>query len=618
MKKHLLVLACWLCCMAAVAQINVSFNINTTVGLHAISPLIFGSNGQSSDWDENITGRRLGGNRLTGYNWENNYSNAGTDYLNESDNYMPYSLNLPNAEYLKPNACYNAFHDTSVAMHCYTVLTLPMAGYVAADGNGVVSGAETAPSARWKTVVNQKGSAFSLIPDTTDGYVYVDECINNLIQNYGTATSGTGVNAYQMDNEWALWNSTHPRIHPNQPTVAEVLQKSRDLASTIKISDSTAEVFGPADYGYASFLNFQSAPDWSSYTGYGNFMNAYLNYMKLSSDTAGRRLLDVLDVHWYPEAQGMTNTAGLDRVTNGSTDPGVSIARMQCPRTLWDSSYVENSWIGQYYSPCTYLVALKNGVRDYYPNTKIGFTEFDYGAPGHISGGIATADVLGIFAKYGVYFSSHWGALTGYLAQAYKIFRNYDGHKSTFGNTYVQSNTSDIVNSSMYASIESTDSNTMHIIVMNKNYDSTLVSTFNISSPITFDTLTAWGFDSIADTITNRGTMAIAGNQFAFTVPPLSVYHLVLSRHVAVPTGMPVVNRDFEFNIYPNPAHQTLNITAGINRFTYKIVDVTGQQILTGATVQQIDISNLAPGMFFIEATDTGTGAVVVRRFVRE
>src|ERR1700679_4256431 len=128
MKKLLLAMPYMLFSMVAISQLNVSFNINTAAEQRIISPLIYGSNGQSVDWGENITSRRLGGNRLTGYNWENNYSNAGTDYINESDNYLPSVMNLPVNEYLKPNAVYNAFHDTSVAMNCYTVLTIPMAG----------------------------------------------------------------------------------------------------------------------------------------------------------------------------------------------------------------------------------------------------------------------------------------------------------------------------------------------------------------------------------------------------------------------------------------------------------------------------------------------------------
>ena len=116
MKKIYLLIIVTFLTIAAKAQLSTTFTINTNLNRMPISPYIYGSNGQSNDWALNITARRLGGNRMTGYNWENNYSNAGTDYLNESDDYMPFIMNLPNNQYLVPNACLMAFHDTSVAM----------------------------------------------------------------------------------------------------------------------------------------------------------------------------------------------------------------------------------------------------------------------------------------------------------------------------------------------------------------------------------------------------------------------------------------------------------------------------------------------------------------------
>ncbi len=86
-----------------VAQtIEVSYIIDPMRDTTRISPYIYGSNGQSDDRDENITARRAGGNRWSGYNWENNASNAGEDYINHSDDYLSYLLpdsirNLPAA-----------------------------------------------------------------------------------------------------------------------------------------------------------------------------------------------------------------------------------------------------------------------------------------------------------------------------------------------------------------------------------------------------------------------------------------------------------------------------------------------------------------------------------------
>ena len=65
-------------------DISVSYSINTETGQAPISPYIYGYNFDHVTGD-NLTVRRMGGNRLTGYNWENNFSNAGSDWQHYSD-----------------------------------------------------------------------------------------------------------------------------------------------------------------------------------------------------------------------------------------------------------------------------------------------------------------------------------------------------------------------------------------------------------------------------------------------------------------------------------------------------------------------------------------------------
>ena len=570
------------------AQITTNFTINTKKDRQPISPYIYGSNGQSPDRDENITARRLGGNRMTSYNWENNFSNAGTDYINENDDYMPYALGLPNSQYLTPNSVLKAFHDTSIAMNCYGLLTLPMAGYVARDGAGVVTPSQTAPSSRWRQVVNQKGSAFSLTPDTTDKFVYVDECMNNLINKYGKSFTSTGVRGYEMDNEWALWKAGDSLMHPKQPTVGEAIRKAVALSSTIKKMDSSAEVFGPVDYGYTSFLSFQFAPDMSNYSTYGNFAYAFLHGMKHASDSLKHRLLDVFDVHWYSEAGGLDNTNTWQGVTSAVNDRGVAIARMEAPRTLWDSSYVENSWIGQYYSPCVYIKALQKGIDTYYPGTKLGFTEFGYGGEDHISGGIAVADVLGIFGKYGIYFGSIWGPINQYISSAYKIYRNYDGKNSTFGGTQVYASTNDNRTSSIYSSLQNNDSTVMNIIAMNKDYDSSLNASFTITANTKFTKADIYAFTSKDTLIHHIGSIKnISGNKFTYSIPKLSVYHFILSGDSVISAVNNENIEDHSITISPNPS-------SGI--FTIRSTEPMGQKIqltdLTGRVILSSQISS--------------------------
>ena len=56
----------------------VQFTVNEANGRVPISAFIYGTN--QPDWQggaHNLTLTRLGGNRWTAYNWENNASNAG-------------------------------------------------------------------------------------------------------------------------------------------------------------------------------------------------------------------------------------------------------------------------------------------------------------------------------------------------------------------------------------------------------------------------------------------------------------------------------------------------------------------------------------------------------------
>jgi len=92
-----------------------------------------------------LTFRRLGGNRMTGYNWETNASNAGSDWNQSSDNYMCSVQGLTTA-CSTAGSVITAWQDQSVAMSAASELTVQMAGYVAADMNGDVAQSETAPS----------------------------------------------------------------------------------------------------------------------------------------------------------------------------------------------------------------------------------------------------------------------------------------------------------------------------------------------------------------------------------------------------------------------------------------------------------------------------------------
>jgi hypothetical protein len=541
------------CASATAANIPVTYNINTDVNRTPISKYIYGSN---TGGDANYTVVRSGGNRLTAYNWENNYSNAGADWYFFNDDYLSSSTT--------PGKYVTDFRDSCVTRKQDSILTLQMAGYVSADKNREVNLiTEAAPSARFKKVVFAKGAPFCSPPGspvTTDANVYMDEFVNFVVNKYGHAGEPNGVKFYCMDNEPDIWSdgaqgATHPEVHPLDPCCVEYKDKSVAISLAVKNVDPNAQMLGPVSYGFGGYLDFQGASDWSTVgSGYDWFLSYYLDKMRASSVTAGKRLLDVLDVHWYPEARDGTYPAiDGNRITDTPSVYSTANcnARMQAPRTLWDTSYVypngEVSWINRWCSSyLPILPKLKSSINTYYPDTNLAITEYDYGGKDHWSGGIATADILGIFGKYGVYIATYWGD-GDYVDAAIRMYTNYDGAKSKFGDTEVYSTISNKADSSIYASVFDDSACELHLIVINKNIDNAITGTFNITSPQNFMSGSVWKFDNNSSNITATTAIStITNNSFTYTVPKTSVCHIVLQ---TTPTNWDLTG-DCQVNIF--------------------------------------------------------------------
>jgi hypothetical protein len=101
---------------------SIDFLITADGSKKPISPYIYGTN-QLLTEEENWTAMRQGGNRLTGYNWENNASNAGTDWINSSDNFLTWIAGIQNEN--EPGIVTTTFRNKSIELNAYSLITLP-------------------------------------------------------------------------------------------------------------------------------------------------------------------------------------------------------------------------------------------------------------------------------------------------------------------------------------------------------------------------------------------------------------------------------------------------------------------------------------------------------------
>src|SRR4051795_977285 len=194
--------------------------------------------------------------------------------------------------------------------------------------------------------------------------------------------------------------------------------------------------------------------------------------MKDYSDAhGGKRFLNYFDQHYYPQI-------------SGGKDPDSNALRLRSTRSLWDPTYVDESWIGPTgvnAPPLQFIRTMKSWVAQYYPGTKVAMTEYNWGALDNINGALAQADVLGIFGREGLDLATIWGEPqpTQPGAYAFRMYRNYDGKGSRFGDVGVSASSSDQGQLAVYAAQRSSDKATT-IMVVNKT-DSSLASPLTIT-----------------------------------------------------------------------------------------------------------------------------------------
>ena len=224
----------------------------------------------------------------------------------------------------------------------------------------------------------------------------------------------------------------------------------------------------------------------------------FLQRMKATSTAQGRKLLDVFDLHYYPAVNkegcppdpvpGKPCEADLAQVpdTNVSATQKQSATeqhRLAATRSLWDPTYVDDSWIPENYcvpdasGRCTNSEFKANTTS---PNAaptcgdaahlmliprmhcwvtaydtdsklgapKLGITEYDFGGLNAVNGTLALADTLGIFARERLDEAMLFPGFvpqppslraTKPAANAFRIFLNYDHQGHRFGETWVRS-----------------------------------------------------------------------------------------------------------------------------------------------------------------------------------
>ncbi len=457
-----------------------ALSVDAAANVHPISPYIYGMNfaDQALAAELHLPANRWGGNSTTRYNWQNDTTNTGSDW---------YFENVPDEI-----GAADLFMAQNQLTGAQSLITVPLIGWVAKSrpeghpfdcgfsiekygeqqdrdwqwdpdcGNG------NYPNGTPITGNDPHETSIEITPDFVTGW------IAHMIETFDAGSDGS-VRFYNLDNEPMLWPYTHRDVHPAMTTYDEMRDRTWAYASALKAADPQGLTLGPVVWGWCAY--FYSAADGCTpgddYHAHGDtpFVPWYLQQMQAYETTHGVRILDYVDVHSYPEADGVSLAPAGDAATQA--------LRLRSTRSLWDPTYTDESWIGQ---PVTLIPRMKQWVTENYPGTKLAITEYNWGALDHINGALAQADVLGIFGREGLDLATLWGPPETDQpgAYAFRMYRNYDGQCHTFGQTSVQAASADQSRVAVYAARRYNDG-ALTLMVINKTTEP-LTSTVSLAN----------------------------------------------------------------------------------------------------------------------------------------
>ncbi len=507
--------------------------VDAAANRRPISPLVYGVCFASSNQLRcmNSPLNRSGGNGTSRYNWQTNASNHASDWYFES---------LPQPGPVPGGSADNFIRDSRDG-GALPMLTIPINGWVArlgAGGSRLCSysiakyGAQTGNDAAWFPDAGNGVRASNGLNitnnDPTDANMAVTPTfqagwVRYLTNRWGSATNG-GIRYYLMDNEWGLWHETHRDVWPVGATMEQMRDRFCDYAAMVKAIDTNALVLGPEEWGWSGYLYSGYDVQWGGQHGWGNlpdraahggvdFMPWWLGQVAQRSATNGCRLLDVFTLHFYPQGGEF------------GTDVSVSmqLRRNRSTRALWDTNYTDETWINDRVS----LIPRMRAWATNYPGTAIGITEYNWGAEDHMNGATAQADILGIFGREGLDMATRWTApaTNTPVALAFRMYRNYDGTNSAFGETSVLATAPQPDSVAAFAATRDADG-ALTIMLVNKQPDTNAPVTVALTNFVHAGV--ARTFQLVTNTIVRLPDVSILTNQASVILPARSVTLLVI------------------------------------------------------------------------------------------
>jgi hypothetical protein len=540
---------------------TVNIQVNAGQGKTPISPYIYGKNNNVSDDPSTPTtaaqwklmreaglryARENGGNNASKYNWRKKLSSHPDWYNNVYTHNWDYAAktladSLPGVQ----------------GMWAFQLI-----GKAASNANNNFNDFAYNGSNGWSgTCQNLAGGG---VPNSGGGCAASTEGnINLYLENWNAdsttgildhwfGTNGLGYNKntiqyWSMDNEPDIWSGTHDDVMKTQPTAEAFMQLYFAVAKKARAKYPNIKLTGPvpaSEWQWYSWNNNKIVANGQSYT----WLEFFIKRISEEQTATGIRLLDVIDIHSYPnEAQDSDIVQG-HRVYFDTTYayPGANGVKTT-DASGWNSAITNENVFGR----CNKWLAQYMG-----PNHGVTCSVSEFGLQNNSANVTANsyASILGTFADHKAEFFTPWFWYPG----MWETLHLYSRYAKKYRVQSVSSNEHDV---SAYSSLN-TSGDSLTVILVNRSLTAMHTTNLNLSNfsvangtyqtkqihnlPVTET------FVSHANNALQSGTVAVASNALSLSLPALSVTAILLKSNAV--TGiqeLPATN--WTAFLFPNP-----------------------------------------------------------------
>jgi hypothetical protein len=173
---------------------------------------------------------------------------------------------------------------------------------------------------------------------------------------------------------------------------------------------------------------------------------------------------------------------------------------------------------------------MKALIEEHYPGTKLGLSEWNWGADETMNGALAVAEVLGIFGREDLYYAAYWRypPLDSPGFFAFKMYTNFDGRGGRFGGTSVSARSGDVDLLGSYAALDSATGD-LHLMLVNKQVEGGIDAQLDLEGFVPGSSARLYRYDAAHPQGILESIIDVPAGDFSITLPPYSISLLIFS-----------------------------------------------------------------------------------------